>query len=92
MAKELENKVLENSVLARFLGMEDMQDLRKQVKDVIVEQIRRDLKDSCYYILAPDDVNQLLGGIVEEACEEIKEEYKNQIKEVVAKKMAALNI
>lgn len=84
------NRVMENSALYKFLGMEEVADLRRMVKETIVDTIRTDLKSSHYYIVTPNDINELLGKVVDEAVEEIKDEYKAQIAEMVKKKMEGI--
>lgn len=85
------NKAFENSALYKFLGPENVQDLRQMVKEMLVEEIRDELRDCQSYIISPDDITEILNGIIEEAVDEIKDAYKNELANMLSKKLANFN-
>lgn len=83
-------KHISQTPLYTLLGAEGIEDLRSRIIDIICDEIRDGLRESHYYLIAPDDVNETLGNIVEEAVEELKAEYKDIIKNYMAKKLDAM--
>ena len=81
-------KEISKTPLYSLLGAEGIDELRHRVIDIICEQVENDLKDSHYYLISPDDVNETLNNnIVQEAVDEIKTEWKDKIKEYMSKKL-----
>lgn len=68
--------ILENSVLAQFLGMDNIEDLRQKVKEIILEYIRTDLEASRNYVITADDVREIVGDIIRDAVDEVKDEIR----------------
>ena len=82
---------MSNTLLKDFLGADNVEDMRKRIVDVIVEQVREELHGSYHYIIDPDDVNsELFDRIVSQVVDELKAEYSKAIKEAVAKKFGKL--
>lgn len=53
--------------------------------------MQKDLRDSSYYLISPDDANETLGeNIVQEAIDELKEELKDKIKEYMSQKLEVM--
>lgn len=53
--------------------------------------MQKDLRDSSYYLIDPDDVNETLGeNIINEAVDELKEEWKDKLKEYMSQKLEAM--
>ena len=48
----------ENGLLMEFLGVENVERLKKEVTDAIIQQVIKDLRDSYDYIISPDDIVQ----------------------------------
>lgn len=85
--------VLENTILAQLLGAEGIEELRTRVIDIIVEEIRDQLRDSSNYIISPDDIcNEIFDRTVNDLYEEISSEYKQKVSEAVQKKLETLGI
>ena len=42
----------------KFLGSENVERLKKEVTDAIIQQVIKDLHDSYDYIISPDDIVQ----------------------------------
>ena len=60
---------------------EDMAELKKKVIDVIVEEVRQDIRDSYTYVISPDNLcEEIQDQILNEVVNEIKEEYKECVK------------
>lgn len=75
--------VVKESTLEQFLGFENMEDLKKQIINVIVNQIKEDFEESSHYLIAPDDVAD---AVYREVIDEIKSEVKPIIKEKILQK------
>lgn len=71
---------INNGVLMEFLGAENVERLKNEITDVIIQQVIDDLHNSYDFIISPDD-------IVDDLIEEIIEEAKNKIKPEVEKKL-----
>lgn len=71
---------INNGVLMEFLGAENVERLKNEITDAIIQQVINDLHDSYDCIISPDD-------IVDDLIEEIIEEAKNKIKPEVEKKL-----
>ena len=85
--EHIENKISETPLYS-LLGADGIDDLRHKVIDIICEQIQDDLKENCYYLIDPDDVNETLGkNIIQEAVDEIKDEWKDRLKGYMSKKL-----
>ena len=86
MSKSISEKmdeVVKESMLEQFLGAENMEDLKKKIVNVIVNQIKDDFDGSIHYLIAPDDVAD---AVHEEVVDEIKAEVKPIIKEKILQK------
>lgn len=86
-------KVLEDTVLAQFLGAEGIEELRTKVIDMIVEEIRSQLRDSSHYIVSPDDICvEIFDRAINDIYEEVSSEYKKRISDAVEKKLNMMNL
>lgn len=87
------NEVLDNTVLSQFLGADGVEELRTKIIDVIVEEVRDQLKQSSSYIISPDDIcTEIFDRVVNDLYEEISTEYKKKVSEAVEKKLAGLGM
>ena len=81
-------KEISKTPLYTLLGADGIAELKSRIIDIICEAVENDLRDSHYYIISPDDVNATIGeNIIDEAIEELKEEYKGIIKDYMASKL-----
>ena len=81
-------KEISKTPLYSLLGADGIDELKHRVIDIICEAVKNDLRDNHYYIITPDDVNATIGeNIIDEAIEELKEEYKGIIKDYMASKL-----
>lgn len=86
MSKSISEKmdnVVKESMLEQFLGSENMEDLKKKIANVIVNQIKDDFSENSYYLLSPDNVAQ---EIYDDIVEDVKEEIRPIIKERILQK------
>ncbi len=72
--ERITNKIKENEdgLLMKFLGTENVERLKKEVTDAIIQQVIKDLHDSYDYIISPDD-------IVQDIVDDIMDSAKNNI-------------
>ena len=82
ISEKLDN-VTKESMLGQFLGAENMEDLKKKIVNVIVNQIKDDFDGSSLYLIAPDDIAD---AVYREMVDEIKSEVKPIIKERILQK------
>lgn len=72
---------MDNNILA-ILTTEDRDDIKKALKDIIINQIREDVRGDTY-IFDSNDLNDMM----QEAITEIKEEIKPILKDFMFNKM-----
>lgn len=85
--------VLDDTVLANFLGVDGIEELRSKLIDMIVEEVHEQLQQSSDYIISPEDIaNDLYADVIEDIKEEILAEYKEKVSEAVEQKMKGLGI
>ena len=86
----IENEI-SKTPLYSLLGADGIGELKSRIIDIICDQVQNDLKDSHYYLISPDDVNETLdNNIVQEAIDELKVEWKDKLKEYMGKKLEAM--
>lgn len=80
IAKRITDKIEsnQNGLLMEFLGVENVDRLKKEVTDAIIQQVIKDLNDSYEYIISPDD-------IVQDIIDDIMDSVKNNIRPKVEK-------
>lgn len=80
IAKRITDKIEsnQNGLLMEFLGAENVDRLKKEVTDAIIQQVIKDLNDSYEYIISPDD-------IVQDTIDDIMDSVKNNIRPKVEK-------
>jgi predicted transcriptional regulator len=61
----------------------DREEIKKAVKQLIINQVESDLRESYNYLFDPDELHEM----IEEAINEVKEEVKPLIKEKLLKDM-----
>ena len=84
-------KEISKTPLYSLLGGDGIGELNSRIIDIICDQIQKDLRDSSYYLISPDDVNETLEeNIVQEAINELKEEWKDKLKEYMSQKLEAM--
>lgn len=84
-------KEISKTPLYLLLGADGIGELKSRIIDIICDQVKSDLRDSSYYIISPDDVNETLGeNIVQTAIDELKEEWKDKLKEYMSQKLEAM--
>jgi hypothetical protein len=86
-------KEISKTPLYSLLGADGISELKSRIIDIICAQVQEDLRDSSrsYYLIDPDDVNETLGkNIVQEAINELKEEWKDKLKKYMSQKLEAM--
>lgn len=88
--ERITNQVKENGVLMEFLGVDNVERLKREITDAIIRQVINDLHESYDYIISPDDiVDDFYKDIVETAKEKIRPEVEKKLYE---KTMAKLGL
>ena len=88
--ERITNQVKENGVLMEFLGAENVERLKKEITDAIIQQVKDDLHNSYDYIISPDDiVDDFYKDVIETAKEKIRPEVEKKLYE---KTMAKLGL
>lgn len=76
----LGNKCLDKTVLEELLGADGVSELKTRLINIIVDQVREDLKQSDYYIISPNDISDdLYKDIINEVKDQVRKEYKDKI-------------
>ena len=88
--ERITNQVKENGVLMEFLGVDNVERLKREITDAIIRQVINDLHESYDYIISPDDiVDDFYKDIIETAKEKIRPEVEKKLYE---KTMAKLGL
>lgn len=84
-------KEISKTPLYSLLGADSIGELKSRIIDIICDRVQKDLRDSSYYLISPDDINETLGeNIIQEAIDELKEEWKDKLKEYMSQKLEAM--
>lgn len=86
--ERITNQVKDNGVLMEFLGAENVERLKKEITDAIIQQVIDDLHNSCEYIISPDDiVDDIYEDVIEAAKEKIRPEVEKKLYEKIMVKL-----
>ena len=88
--ERITDKVKENGVLMEFLGAENVERLKTEITNAIIQQVINDLHDSYNYIINPNDiVDDFYKDVIKTAKEKIRPEVEKKLYE---KTMAKLGL
>lgn len=89
--KSIEDKIEEanrDNPLLQFLGEENVEDMKKRIVDVIVEQVRDDMHDYREYLINPDDiVEYLMDDTIDRVRDRVQEKLEKAVMERAMKKL-----
>lgn len=88
--ERITNKIKKNEdgLLMKFLGTENVERLKKEVTDAIIQQVIKDLHDSYDYIISPDDIVQdIVDDIMDSAKKNIIPKIEKLLYEKAMKKL-----
>lgn len=89
--KSIEDKIEEANIdnpLLQFLGKENVEDMKKRIVDVIVEQVRDDMHDYREYLIDPDDiVERLMDDTINRVQDRVQEKLEKIVLERAMKKL-----
>lgn len=90
---KVEERITNNvgdGVLFQFLGAENVERLKTEITNAIIQQVISDLHDNYDYIIYPDDI---VGDIVDDITESAKEKIRPEVeKKLYEKTMAKLGL
>lgn len=66
--------------LLQFLGEENVEDIKKRIVDVIVEQVRDDMHDYHEYLIDPDDI---VACIMDDTIDRVKDLVQEKLEKAV---------
>ena len=79
---------LKDSLLIQFLGEDNVEDMKKRIVDVIVEQVRDDMHDYREYLIDPDDiVERLMDNTIDRVQDRVQEKLEKAVLERAMKKL-----
>lgn len=94
-SKSIEDKIEEANIdnpLLEFLGEENVEDMKKRIVDVIVEQVRDDMHDYHEYLIDPDDiVERLMDETINRVQNRVQEKLEKTVMERAMEKLG-LNV
>lgn len=82
-SKTVEKKIEEantNNLLIQFLGAENIEDMKKRIVDVIVEQVRDDMQHYSDWLINPDDIAE---RIVDDTVEKVQDRVQEKLEKIV---------
>lgn len=89
--KSIEDKIEEANIdnpLLQFLGKENVEDMKKRIVDVIVEQVRDDMHDYREYLINPDDiVERLMDDTIGRVQDRVQGKLEKAVLERAMKKL-----
>ena len=89
--KSIEDKIEEANIdnpLLQFLGKENVEDMKKRIVDVIVEQVRYDMYDYREYLINPDDIVEcLMDDTIDRVQDRVQEKLEKVVLERAMKKL-----
>lgn len=89
--KSIEDKIEEANIdnpLLQFLGKENVEDMKKRIVDVIVEQVRDDMHDYREYLINPDDIVEcLMDDTIDRVQDRVQEKLEKVVLERAMKKL-----
>lgn len=89
--KSIESKIEEanrDNPLLQFLGKENVEDMKKRIVDVIVEQVRDDMRDYREYLINPDDiVERLMDNTIDKVQDRVQEKLEKAVMKRAMKKL-----
>lgn len=89
--KSIEDKIEEanrDNPLLQFLGEENVEDMKKRIVDVIVEQVRDDMHDYYEYLINPDDIVEcLMDDTIDRVQNRVQEKLEKAVMERAMKKL-----
>lgn len=87
----IESKIEEanrDNPLLQFLGEENVEDMKKRIVDVIVEQVRDDMHDYHEWLIEPDDiVERLMDDTIDRVQDRVQEKLEKIVLERAMKKL-----
>ena len=91
MGRTIESKIEEanrDNPLLQFLGEENVEDMKKRIVDVIVEQVRDDMHDYREYLINPDDIVEcLMDDTIDRVQDRVQEKLEKVVLERAMKKL-----
>ena len=71
---------LKDSLLIQFLGEDNVEDMKKRIIDVIVEQVRDDMHDYREYLINPDDIVECL---MDDTIDRVRDRVQEKLEKAV---------
>lgn len=89
--KSIEDKIKEANIdnpLLQFLGKKNVEDVKKRIVDVIVEQVRDDMHDYREYLINPDDIVEcLMDDTIDRVRDRVQKKLEKAVMERAIKKL-----
>lgn len=82
IASKIEEANRDNPLL-QFLGEENVEDMRRRIVDVIVEQVRDDMHDYRKYLINPDDIVECL---MDDTIDRVQDRVQEKLEKAVMKR------
>lgn len=82
IAAKIEEANRDNPLL-QFLGEENVEDIKKRIVDVIVEQVRDDMHDYHEYLIDPDDI---VACLMDDTIDRVKDRVQEKLEKAVMEK------
>lgn len=87
IATKIEEANIDNPLL-QFLGKENVEDMKKRIVDIIVEQVRDDMHDYSEWLIEPDDiVERLMDDTIDRVQDRVQEKLEKAVMERAMKKL-----
>lgn len=66
---------------------EDKDEIRKAIKEIIIEQVKTDFENTSTYLVDPSQIEDMVSEVVEEVKDEVRSIYKEKIMKEMEEKL-----
>jgi Asp-tRNA(Asn)/Glu-tRNA(Gln) amidotransferase B subunit len=85
--EKIENRIKDNPFF-RFLGEDNVEELKKGIVNVIIDRVKDDLDASYEYLLDPDDITATItDDVIERVQDKVQEKLEKVLMERAMKKL-----
>lgn len=74
------------NILTLFTS-EDKDEIRKAIKEIIIEQIKNDFENTSTYLVDPSQIEDMVSEVVEEVKDEVRSIYKEKLMKEMEEKL-----
>ena len=74
-------------IILTLFTSEDKDEIRKAIKEIIIEQVKTDFENTSTYLVDPSQIEDMVSEVVEEVKDEVRSIYKEKIMKEMEEKL-----